>query len=448
MKQSLKFDFQPSFDLCMRGKDLSDDNDVISVMEICNDLYMLNRTLISDDYDSALNYLGNILPMKIHSMKSKSTAWTWTVPPKWSVKKATIHFDNKCICDWSVHPLYLSSYSIPYSGRISKNELLKHIITDPDRPNAIPYHYHYYNPAWSFCLPFNLVKDLKEGDYDVEIDTEFADGELKIGEWVIPGDSEESILFSAHLCHPGQVNDGLLGVAIGLCLMKWLSTLSSRNYTYRFIAHPENIGSLCYFHENKKFVKNIIGAVFLEMLGNKNHIKLQKSKQGNTFIDELMGLALEKSGKPYGVGPFRKVICNDEININGPGIDIPCVSITRWPYPEYHTSDDNPGMVSMEKIKESIDICKKFIELIEHNVYPVRKYIGNLFLSKFGLYEDLNKDDTIEKILLSFEGNKSILEISKELSVEFEQVVHYANKFHEKGLISLEFTPQDPLMAR
>jgi len=448
MKQSLKFDFQPSFNLCIRGKDLSGDKDVTSVMKICNDLYMLNRTLISDDYDSALKYLGGILPMKIHSMKSGSAAWTWTVPPKWSVKKATIHSGNTRICDWSDHPLYLSSYSIPYSGRISKDELLEHIITDPDRPNAVPYHYHYYNPDWSFCLPFNLVKNLKDGDYDVEIDTEFADGEIKVGEWVVPGDTEESILFSAHLCHPGQVNDGLLGVAIGLCLMKWLSTVPSRHYTYRFIAHPENIGSLCYLHENQKLVKDIIGAVFLEMLGNKNHIKLQKSRQGTTCIDELMELALENSGKPYGVGPFRKVICNDEININGPGIDIPCVSITRWPYPEYHTSDDNPDILSMEKIKDSIDICKRFITLMEHNVYPARKYTGNLFLSKFGLYEDLNRDDTIERVLLSFEGNKSILEISKELSVEFDRVVQYANTFHEKGLVSLEYTPQIPLMVK
>ncbi len=448
MKQSLRFDFQPSFDLCVKGKDLSDDKDVKFVMEICNDLYLLNRTLISDDYDSALDYLGDILPMKIHSMKSNSTAWTWIIPQKWSVKKAAIHFDGKSICDWSDHPLYLSSYSIPFSGRISKTELLKHIITDPDRPNAIPYHYHYYNPDWSFCLPFNLVKDLNDGNYDVEIDTEFTDGEIKIGEWVIPGKSEKSILFSAHLCHPGQVNDGLVGVAIGLCLMKWISTLSSRHYTYRFIAHPENIGSLCYFHENQNLVKDIIGAVFLEMLGNKNHIKLQKSRQGNTIIDELMELALENSGKSYGVGSFRKVICNDEININGPGIDIPCVSITRWPYPEYHTSDDNPDILSMEKIKDSIDICKKFIRLMEHNVYPVRKYIGNLFLSKFGLHEDLNRDDTIEKVLLSFEGNKSILDISKELSVEFDRVVHYANRFHEKGLVSLEYTPRKPVMIK
>ncbi len=449
MKQSLRFNFQPSYDLCTRGKDLRDDEEVKLVMKICEDIYMLNRTLIADGYDDAVEYLNKKLPVNhIYSMKSGSAAWTWTIPKKWIVKKAAIYFGDECICDASEHPLSLSSYSVPFSGKLSKEELLEHIVTEPDRPNAIPFNYHYYNKSWSFCLPYNLVRRLQDGVYEVYIDTEFVEGELKVAEWVVPGRSKKSILFSAHLCHPGQVNDGLIGVAVGLCLMRWLAGLKDRYYTYRLIAHPENIGSICYFHQNQNVVKDLIGAVFLEMLGNKNHLKMQRSRQGNTFVDELMELAMEETGKPYGVGSFRKVICNDEININGPGIDIPCVSITRWPYPEYHTSDDNPGILSMEKIKESIDLCKRFVHLVEHNYFPCRTFTGNLFLSKYGLYEDLNVDDTIEKIQLAFEGNKSVLDISKELSVNFDRVVDYAKNFHKKGLVTLDYGPQRPPVLR
>jgi aminopeptidase-like protein len=330
---------------------------------------------------------------------------------------------------------------VPFSGKITKSELLQHIATNPDRPNAIPYHYHYYRKDWSFCLPFSIVKNLEEGLYDVDIDTEFVDGELKVAEWVVAGESEKSIILSSHLCHPAQVNDGLVGVAIGLCLLRWLSSINQRHYTYRLIVHPENIGSLCYFYMNPDIPKDATGAVFLEMLGNKNHIKLQKSREGDTTIDALMETAMGDMAKPYGVGNFRQVICNDEININGPGINIPCISITRWPYPEYHTSDDNPGMMSMEKIRESIDLMQRFIFLMENNFYPTRKYMGNLFLSRFSLHEDLNKDDTIEKILLAFEGDKSVLDISRTLSIDFDRVLHYAKKFHNKSLVELGFEP-------
>jgi aminopeptidase-like protein len=102
----------------------------------------------------------------------------------------------------------------------------------------------------------------------------------------------------------------------------------------------------------------------------------------------------------------------------------------------------------MEKIKETIDLCKRFVYLVEHNYFPCRTYTGNLFLSKYGLYEDLNVDDTIEKIQFSFEGNKSVLDISRELSVNFDRVVDYAKNFHAKGLVTLDYVPQTPPLLR
>ena len=442
MSDSNKFAFKPSFDLAIAGRDLSTDPEVAAVLKICRDLHMLDRTLVSDDYDKALEYLGTILPMKVHAVESGTEVFTWKIPKKWVVREAYIKdAGGGVVADFLRHPLYLSSYSTSFQGTLSKRELLEHVVTNPDRPAAIPYAYHYYKEDWSFCLPYNVVKDLDDGPFEVVVDTRLEHGAMKVGEWVVPGKSRESILLSAHLCHPGQVNDGLAGVALGLVLMKWLASLPTPHYTYRLITHPENIGSLCYFHENMSLIPDFKGAVFLEMIGNKNHFKVQYSRQGDTVIDELMELAVAENNKPYGVGPFRKVICNDEININGPGINIPCISLTRWPYPEYHTSDDSPDIISMEMLRESLDTCKRFIQMLETNWFPARKYTGNLFLSKYGLYEDLNKDDTIEQILLAFEGQKSVLNISQDLNLSFDRVADYARRFHEKGLVDLNYHP-------
>ena len=50
-------------------------------------------------------------------------------------------------------------------------------------------------------------------------------------------------------------------------------------------------------------------------------------------------------------GPFRRVVASDEIVTNGPGFDIPTPSLTRWPYSQYHTSDDNPDIVDPGNLK-------------------------------------------------------------------------------------------------
>ncbi len=53
------------------------------------------------------------------------------------------------------------------------------------------------------------------------------------------------------------------------------------------------------------------------------------------------------------IGEFRTIIGNDERQFNGPGVRVPMLSLSRvlrpdhpdWPYPEYHSSFDNPGSV-------------------------------------------------------------------------------------------------------
>jgi len=42
-------------------------------------------------------------------------------------------------------------------------------------------------------------------------------------------------LLAAHSCHPGQINDGLLGVALGIDLFKHLKKQSKHHYSYRLI---------------------------------------------------------------------------------------------------------------------------------------------------------------------------------------------------------------------
>jgi aminopeptidase-like protein len=308
-------------------------------------------------------------------------------------------------------------------------------LTDPDRPGAIPYSYSYYRRDWGMSLPYNEYRQLEEGDYEVEIHTSFEPGEMKVIEHVLPGDSERSIIISAHLDHPGQVSDGLGGVAMGVALMKRLATLPSRRYTYRLVILPENIGSAAYLHHYRDSLDILEYAVFLEMVTNKGRLTLQQSKRGNTQLDRLAELAIAKHEPAYGVGPFRQVICNDEINFDGPGIHIPTVTLTRWPYPEYHTSDDNPGAVSGTYLLRSLEITFELISYLEQNVYPMRKYQANLMFGPHGLYEDLNADDTVERVMLEFEGEKSVLEIAESLNVPFERVADFVDRFAAAGLI-------------
>ena len=75
---------------------------------------------------------------------------------------------------------------------------------------------------------------------------------------------------------------------------------------------------------------------------------------------------------------------------------------------------------------------------LESNVVPVPQYSGNLMLGPHGLYEDLNADDAVERVMLAFDGRSTLLDISERTGLPYERVVNYAQRFLEKGLIKFQ----------
>src|SRR6056297_2859052 len=127
--------------------------------EIIEKLYFTNRAFITDDYDYCLNYIDkNILPLKIHAFTSNKEIWnSWIIPKKWIVNHAYIKDEyNNILIDYQDNPLHLISYSAPFSGKITKEELMKHLYFSPNIINAIPWHFRLnYRPwesEWGFCV--------------------------------------------------------------------------------------------------------------------------------------------------------------------------------------------------------------------------------------------------------------------------------------------------------
>src|SRR6266850_749887 len=101
----------------------------MDMMELLNFFWLKNRSLITDDMDVCMVRLREIFPtLIIHEYPSDMPAWTWIVPPKWNVRDAYIEeLDGTRVLSFSEHPLSLVSYSKPYEGEVSREELLQHL---------------------------------------------------------------------------------------------------------------------------------------------------------------------------------------------------------------------------------------------------------------------------------------------------------------------------------
>ena len=413
-----------------------------------NDIWFERRDIVSDGYDKALTYIHKLLPnMSIRRYASNSEAWTWIIPEKWTLRKAQIKSNGKIILDSRDHPLHVMSYSAPVSGKVTKKELLAHLHSRPECPEVIPFEFSYYKKDWGFCVQHNKMREFTSNEYEVLIDSEFSPGELKVGELCVPGVIKDEIVIMAHLCHPCMVDDGLSGVSVLTSIAKQVMAMPGY-YSYRFLIVPETIGSIAYLSHNEHLLKTMKYGIFLEMLGHDGSFSLQSSKQGTTLIDKAAEVCFKEMDLEYKIGKFLEVICNDEKVLNGPGINIPTISISRsnfwgrgeWPYPQYHSSADTPEIISVKRLRESEVLVIKILDILNQNYYPLATVKGPIFLSRYGLWVDWRKNRELntkqaEVLYYLHDGKKSLVDIAYELGLPFKILKEWLDIFLKNGLI-------------
>lgn len=417
---------------------------------IIHDLEKKNRNFCSEEYDDCLEYFSKILDFKI--LEYTESFNYWQIPPKWDLKRAEIFKDGKCIYEVD-HPLKIIGLSKPFKGCVSKEELQQHLHYDHRYPNAVPYHFRqFYRPwerEWGFCVPQTFYDALEDGNYEIVIETKESSGTLKVAEYTVNGKLPLCFTFVAHLDHPGMANDDLAGVAVGVELFKRLSKLKTK-FSYKLILLPEIMGSEFYLGKSLLDKENHLGALFLEMLGSNTKLALQWSVHKNSIIEQKLKEVLQKKSILFREGPFKSIICNDEAVWESHGI--PMCSLSRFPYPEYHSSLDNLSIIEEKCLNESIDILFQTILSLEKEILIEKKFKGTPCVShpRLNLYVDpgqrafgSHKSATVQQKrllmdLIPLQKKYFFLEeIIEQTGLGTEEVLSYLSLWEKKGLLKI-----------
>jgi len=191
-----------------------------------NDLWPINRSLTGQGVRETLLYLKTILPdLTINSIASGTKVFDWIIPDEWHCRNAYIITpDGNKICDFKTNNLHVLGYSTAINKTLSLAELKKHLYTQSDQPDVIPYVTSYYNRRWGFCLSHNDFNSLREGQYQVFIDSEIYNGQLNYADIVIKGKSSKEILLSTYICHPSMANNELSGPLVSIALARHIKS--------------------------------------------------------------------------------------------------------------------------------------------------------------------------------------------------------------------------------
>ena len=416
---------------------------------ILEQIYPLHRTLASDGTDEALRIVGEHLPdsagYALETYTPGTPAWTWTVPERYVVHEAYLEYETgETIVDFHENPLHLVSYSLPVDKILTWDELEPHLFYNEKLPHTIPWIFKYYERNWGFCLPKDIFDRLdRSARYRAVIRSEFVDEPgFRIGVGVVhpeggPDPEAGEIIVAAHVCHPMQANDDAAGVVSAIELARRLAAdpLPAGSMSVRFLFCPETIGTIAYLSQHEDLIPRLRGGIFLEMTGTDGPLAWHRSRQDEHLLDRITRSVLpEAESRPFAAAP-----ANDERVINGPGVDVPCISLNRWPYPEYHTSDDNSSIIFEDNLVEAAGVAEQIVRIYASNYTPKRTFKGPVFLSGHGLWVDWREDwalnRAVEKIMMSFEGELSIFEIAEAVGLDYWVVREYVERFREKSFV-------------
>lgn len=406
-------------------------------------LFPICRSITGKGVTETLTLVGERIPLIIHEVPSGTEVLDWTVPDEWNVRDAYIARDGRRVVDFEQSNLHLVGYSEPFRGTLSLDELRPRLHTHPDRDDWIPYRTSYYSRTWGFCVTQEQVDHLQDGDYEVAVDSTLRPGSLIYGECFLPGEQEDEVLFTTHVCHPSLANDNLSGIAVLTELGALLGEID-RRLSYRLLFIPGTIGSITWLARNKQDIGRVVAGTSLACLGDPAPLTYKRSRNGDAWIDRAAAYVLAEADPKARVVDFVPWGW-DERQFNSPGFNLPFGSLCRsreGEYDEYHSSADNMSLISPESLERALSAVAGIVRVLEAdgryvNLAPE----GEPQLGRRGLYPKVGGPSAEREqlatlwVLNQSDGERSLLEIAQRSGLPLQLLAQVAERLLEAKLL-------------
>jgi aminopeptidase-like protein len=413
---------------------------------LITELFPICRSITGEGVSQTLNIIKRDIPLSIHKIPTKTKVFDWEIPKEWNVRSAYIkNAKGEKIVDFADSNLHLVNYSIPVNQRVTLATLKEHLHTLPQYPDWIPYRTAYDEEDWGFCVSHTQFQNFTDDVYDVYIDSSLQNGHLTYGEYFIPGERNDEVLISTHICHPSLCNDNLSGISVAVFLAKELRR-RKLNYSYRFLFIPASIGAIAWLARNEPRLKNIKHGLVAYMLGDGGDFTYKRSRRGNAEIDTAVESVLKESGEAHRIVNYSP-LGHDERQFCSPGFNLPVGSLTRTTFdqsPEYHTSADNLDYVKPSALEGSLQMYQAIVNVLEANKkYQNLSPKGEPQLRRRGLYRRAGNDDDGKMFELALlwvlnlsDGTHSLLDISQKSGLGFETISKAAKMLFSQRLLA------------
>jgi aminopeptidase-like protein len=415
-----------------------------SMQAFMRELFPICRSITGNGVRETLAAVGRRIPLELREVPSGTRVLDWTVPDEWNISDAYIAKDGDRLVDFRESNLHVVSYSEPVRAVMPLAELRPHLHTLPEHREWIPYRTSYYSRSWGFCLAQRQLDGLKDDDYEVVIESTLEPGSLTYGECFLPGEREEEVLLTTHVCHPSLANDNLSGIALLTEIGERLQDVP-RSLSYRLLFIPGTIGSITWLARNETRDSKVAAGLVLACVGDRAPLTYKRSRRGDALVDRAAAHVLGHRGNEERVMEFVPWGW-DERQFNSPGFDLPVGSLSRSresEYEEYHSSADDLELVRPESLEDGLQAVLDIIDVLETD----RRYVnlapkGEPQLGKRGLYPLVGGPAAEREqlamlwVLNQSDGSRSLLDIAERSGLPFSDLRAAAQRLHAADLLA------------
>ena len=222
-----------------------------------------------------------------------------------------------------------------------------------------------------------------------KIDSALYAGKLDYINAFIPGETEEEIWLTAHLCHPRtSANDNASGVGATIEAMRVLQEMAEKGEIkfkrgIRLLLIPEMTGTYAYLNQiGKEAWGKVLAGLNLDMVGAKQVdgygplILTQTPHTTPTIANAAAKMVLELAKKEanYLLKGTKMPLFNsamskftggsDHYILSDPTVNIPTLMLGQWPDKFYHTSGDTTDVLSAHTLQVSASLAAMFAVLM------------------------------------------------------------------------------------
>ncbi|HIW34774.1 MAG TPA: DUF4910 domain-containing protein [Candidatus Paenibacillus intestinavium] len=447
-------------------------NELQQMDELFDRLFPLFRSITGEGVRQTLDILGEYLPLTVEAVPSGTEVFDWTIPKEWVIREAWIKdSQGREIINITDSNLHVLNYSEPIDRIVSLSELKEHLFTIPHLPDAVPYVISYYKERWGFCMTHNQLTALEEDQYHVYIDSEKIDGVLNYAEAILPGKSDKEILITSYICHPSMANNELSGPIVAAFLYNRLKSWEQREFTYRFVFHPETIGSITYLAKHGQHLRDHLhSGMVLTCLGGKDMpLSYKMARNDKAPLNELVQFLVQHEKREITIRPFSPLNGSDERQYCSPGFNLPMGQFSRMIYGQYagyHNSLDTKEAMTIEALLQSVDELEEMLLLQELNgYYHNLKPFGEPKLSNYDLYPDINSPlnrrgstntlmdnrQHLNQVLMTLnysDGEHTLVNIAAKMHYPLRDYQVSIDKLKEVGLLDGPFRNQEGVTRR